>query len=79
MSDEPVKNIEKKQEKKREKRVNATRISGLKNGCLLFRFDGGERSLRFRLVPQEDWQGKDTQSFDETVFKNYDTPAFFGK
>jgi hypothetical protein len=76
MSEELKVAVEKKATKK-EAEITAIKISGIKDGHLIFRYNGSERNLRFRLVPEDDWQGKDEQRFSEKKFRSYKPPAFF--
>jgi hypothetical protein len=68
---------EEKPKKKKEpsqKKVHATRASGIKRGEILFR---GDKKYKFRLVPVDLWNGGETQEFTEKDFSDFKKPVFY--
>ena len=57
--------------------VQTIRVSGIKNGNLLFRSIGNDGKFNLRLVPVEVWNGADNQEFEEKEFSDFKKPVFY--
>lgn len=66
---------EPKPKPKAKEKVNALRISGVRGGQVMFK-GVVDDEVYLRLIPVEEWSGKDEQEFEKMMFFGFERPGF---